>query len=50
MLEVYNKMPIFIPVDIVEDMVKLVAQKLPGSLGHGSTDSEALQGWILKYG
>ena len=43
-------MPIFIPVDIVEDVIKSVKQNIWGSLGPRGTDSEALQGWILKYG
>ena len=36
--------------DITEDVVKLVAQKLLGSLIPGGTYLEALQGWILKFG
>ena len=43
-------MPIFIPVDITEEAVKLVAHKLLGSSGPGGTELEALQGWILKFG
>ena len=49
-LEVYKKMPVFIPVDITEDVVELVARRLSGSLGHGGTESEALQVWLLKSG
>ena len=40
----YNETPIFIPVDIVEDVVELVAQKLAGSSVPGGTYSEALHG------
>ena len=47
-LETYEKKPIFIPVNIMEDVVKLVAQKLPGSTGLVDTDSEALYGWLLN--
>ena len=43
-----QKKPIFIHVDITEDLVKLVAWKLSGSSGPAGTDSESLQGWILK--
>ena len=43
-------MPIFIPVDITEYVVKSVARKLLVSLGPGYTDLEALQGWFLKLG
>ena len=43
-------MSIFIPVEITEDVVKLVAQKLLGNLGPGGTESKALQVWILKFG
>ena len=43
-------MPIIIPVDITEEAVELVARKLSGSSGPGGTDSEAVQGWILKFG
>ena len=49
-LEVYKKTLIFIPVYITEDMAKSVARKLSGSSGPGGTDSEDLQGWILKFG
>ena len=35
-LEVYNKAPIFIPVDITEDVLKLVVHKLLGSSDTGS--------------
>ena len=34
-LEVYDKMDIFIPVDIMEDVVELVAWKLLGGSGPG---------------
>ena len=46
----YNKTPIFIPVNITEEDVESVAQKLLGGSGPACTDSEALQGWILKFG
>ena len=46
----YNKTPIFIPIDIMEDVVKFAARKFSGSLGPGGTDSEDLQEWILKSG
>ena len=36
--------------EILEDVVKLVARKFSGSSGLGSTDSKYLQGWILKIG
>ena len=49
-LEEYEEIPVFIPVDITEDVVKLVTQKLLGSASPGDTDLEALQGWILKFG
>ena len=49
MLERYKETPIFIPVDITEDAVELVTRKLLCSLGPGGTDSEVLQGWLLKY-
>ena len=48
MLETYNETPIFIPVDIAEDAVKSVAQKLSGSYGPVGTDYEASQRWLLK--
>ena len=41
-LELYNKMPILIPMNIAEDVVGLFAQKPSGSLGPSGTDSEAL--------
>ena len=45
----YNEPPIFIPVDITEDAVELVRWKLLGSSSPGDMDSEALQGWKLKF-
>ena len=41
-LVLYDKMPIFIPMEITEDVVKSVAQKLSGSWGPGDTNLEAL--------
>ena len=49
-LEVYNETHIFIHVDITEGVVKLVARKLLGISVPGSTYSEAIQGWLLKFG
>ena len=49
MLEAYNKTPIFITVEVMEDVVELVVRKLLGGLDPRGTDSEALQGWILKF-
>ena len=43
-------MAYFIPVDITEEAVELVARKISGSSGPGGTDSEALQGRLLKLG
>ena len=43
-------MPIFIPVNITEEAVESVAQKLLGGSGPGGMDSEALQGWLMKFG
>ena len=42
MLETNEETPIFIPVNITEEAVILVARKLSGSSGPGGTDSEAL--------
>ena len=50
MLEVYDEIPISIHVDITQDVVKLVAQKLSGSSGPGGTDLEDLYRWFLKFG
>ena len=47
-LEAYKETPIFIPLDIMEYVVKSVAQKRLGSAGPGGIDSEALHGWILR--
>ena len=46
MLEVYDKITISIHVDITQDVVKLVAQKLSGSSGPGGTDLEDLYRWF----
>ena len=50
MLEKYNEIPIFIPLEITEDVVQSVTQKLSGCSGPGVMDSEALQGRLLKFG
>ena len=42
-------MPIFIHVDIMENVVKSVPPKIVGSSDPGGTDLEALQGRILKF-
>ena len=49
-LETYEKTPIFIPINITEESVEYVARKRLGSSGLGGTGSEALQGWLLKFG
>ena len=46
----YEATPVFIPVDITEDVVESVARKLSGIAGPSGTDSEVLQGWLLKFG
>ena len=43
-------MPIFIPVDIMEDVFKLVVRNLLRCASPSGMDSEALQGWLLKFG
>ena len=46
----YEETPIFIPVYITKKAVESVARKNSGSSGPGGTESEALQGWLLKFG
>ena len=46
----YNETPVFIPVDIIEDVVKSIVSKLSWSSDPGGTDSKDLQGWILNFG
>ena len=46
----YEDTPIFIPGNITEEAVELVAHKLLGGSGLGGRDSEALHGWLLKFG
>ena len=48
-LETNDKTPIFIPVDITEDVAESVAQIILGGLSPGGTDVEDIQGWILKF-
>ena len=43
-------MPVFIPVDIMKDVVELVMRNCSGSAGPGGMDLEYLQGWLLKFG
>ena len=49
-LEAYEVTTVFIPVDITEDVVELVAQKHLDSAGTGGTDLDTLQGWIINFG
>ena len=49
-MKVYEATPVFIPVEITEDVVDSVAQKLSRRAGSSGMDSEALQGWLLKFG
>ena len=49
-LETYEEMPIFIPIDITEEAVELVAHNIFGSSGPGGTDLESLQIWLLRFG
>ena len=48
-LETYEDTPIFIPVHITEEAVKLITRKLSGNSGPGGTNSEALQRWLVKF-
>ena len=43
-------MPVFIPVDIMKDVVELVMRNCLGSAGPGDMDLEDLQGWLLNFG
>ena len=45
----YEETPIFIPVDITEDVIKLVAHKRLGGAGPSGMESEALQVWLIKF-
>ena len=47
-LEAYKETPVFIPMDITEDVVCFVAVKLLVHSGPSGMDSEDLQGWLLK--
>ena len=49
-LETYEETTIFIFVDITEESVESVARKPSGISGPGGTDSEALQGCLMKFG
>ena len=49
-LEAYDKTPIFIPVEMVEGVVKLFMWEILGSSDPGGTNSEALHRWLLKIG
>ena len=46
----YDETPILIPVNIFKALVGLVAHKLLERSCPNVTDSEALQGWLLKFG
>ena len=49
-MEVYEKILIFIPIDITKDVVRLVVRKLLGSSYTGITNSEDPHGWLIKFG
>ena len=42
-------MPVFIHADMTENVEKSVTGKLSGSAGPGGMNSEALQGWLLRF-
>ena len=46
----FDKTPIFIPVDTTKDAVESDARKILVSSGPGGMDSESPQGWLLKFG
>ena len=48
-LEAYDETPIFIPVEITEDVVESVAWKLLRSFVPGGTDLEDIQGRLFKF-
>ena len=39
-----------VPVDITDDVVSAVAERLSGEAGPGGTDSISLQHWLLRFG
>jgi hypothetical protein len=46
----YTITPNFVDVNICEESIEKVAQKLSGSAGIGGTDSHSLQHWLLRSG
>ena len=50
MLEEYKGTPVFITMDITEDVVESFLRKLWGSAGPCGMDLEGLHGWLLKFG
>ena len=48
-LETYAEEPMIITINVTEDVVELFAQRLYGSSVPLVMESEALQGWILKF-
>ena len=49
-LEDYESVPSFVPLDITACTVESVARKMSGGAGPGGVDSIALQSWLLRFG
>ena len=50
MLKAYEETHVYVPIDITKDVVQSDMQNLSVSAGPSGTDSEALQGCLLKLG
>ena len=50
MLEHYDVVPEFVPLDVTEDTVETISRKLTGAAGPGGIDASGLQQWLLRFG
>ena len=49
-LDHYNVVPEFVPIDITEDTVEQISGQLTGAAGLGGINAAGLQQWLLRFG
>eukprot|EP00957_Ditylum_brightwellii_P087874 6692542-Ditylum_brightwellii.AAC.1 len=49
-LQSYDKLPLFMDIDVTTDTIKRAAARMQGAAGPGRVDSITWQDWLLRYG
>ena len=49
MLERYDIVPEFVPLDVTEDTVDTISGQLTGAVGPGGINAVGLQQWLLRF-